>query len=194
MQLIPTVIKRSYEGERSFDIFSRLLEERIIMLTGEVNDELSSVVIAELLYLDSVNKNEDIYMYINSPGGSISSGMAIYDTMNYINSDVNTICIGMAASMASFLLAAGTKGKRCALESAEVMIHQPLGGAQGQTSDVEIASKRLVSIKKKMNQLLSDLTGQPLKKISRDTDRDYFLTADEAIEYGIIDKILTKNI
>jgi Protease subunit of ATP-dependent Clp proteases len=194
MRLIPTVIQKTYEGERSFDIFSRLLEERIIMLTGEVNDELSSLITAQLLYLDSTNQNgEEIYMYINSPGGSITSGMAIYDTMNFIKSDVSTICMGMAASMGAFLLSAGTKGKRYALKNSEIMIHQPSGGASGQASDIEIITKRLIDKKKHLNQILANNTGQSLKTIQKDTDRDRYFKADEALKYGLIDKILLKK-
>jgi len=193
MQLIPTVIQKTYEGERSYDIFSRLLEERIILLTGEINDSLASVIIAQLLFLDSASKKDDIFMYINSPGGSITAGMAIYDTMNYIHSDVSTICIGMAASMASFLLAAGTKKKRYALENAEIMIHQPMGGSSGQVSDVEIAAKRLIKTKKKMNELLAQNTGQSIKQIQKDTDRDHFFDAEEALKYGLVDEILSKK-
>lgn len=192
MNLVPTVIERSSNGEKSYDIYSRLLKDRIIILCGEINDTNSNIVIAELLYLDSLNNN-DISIYINSPGGSVTSGMAIYDTINFIKSDISTICVGMAASMAAFLLSSGTKGKRYVLPNSEVMIHQPLGGAEGQATEIKIAAERILKLKDKMNQLLSKNTGQNIKKISEDTERDYFLTADEAVKYGLVDKILTKE-
>ncbi|TLG77308.1 ATP-dependent Clp endopeptidase proteolytic subunit ClpP [Culicoidibacter larvae] len=190
MPLIPYVIEQTGAGERSYDIYSRLLKDRIIMLTGEITDESANAVIAQLLFLASDDAQKDISIYINSPGGSISAGLAIFDTMNFIKPDVSTICVGMAASMASFLLAAGAKGKRLALPNSEVMIHQPLGGASGQTSDVQIAAKRLIETREKMNKLLAKLTGQTVKTISRDTDRDNWFDAKEAIAYGLIDKII----
>ncbi len=189
MNLIPVVIEKEQGGERSYDIYSRLLKDRIIILNGEIDDNTSNIIVAELLYLDSEN-HDDISIYINSPGGSITSGMAIYDTMNIIKSDVSTICVGMAASMAAFLLSSGTKGKRYILENAEVMIHQPLGGAQGQATEIKIAATRILKLKDKLNKILSKNTNQPLEKIEQDTERDYFLEAKEAKEYGIIDKII----
>lgn len=191
--LIPTVIEKSNNGERAYDIYSRLLKNRIILLSGEINDDVSNVIVAELLYLDSIN-NDDIYLYINSPGGSITSGMAIYDTMNFIKSDVSTTCIGMAASMGAFLLSCGKKGKRFCLPNSEVMIHQPLGGANGQAIDIDIAAKRILKLKDKLNKILSDNTNKDIKDIEKDTDRDYFMNACEALEYGIIDKVLEKNL
>lgn len=191
--LIPTVIEKSNNGERAYDIYSRLLKNRIILLSGEINDDVSNVIVAELLYLDSIN-NDDIYLYINSPGGSITSGMAIYDTMNFIKSDVSTTCIGMAASMGAFLLSCGKKGKRFCLPNSEVMIHQPLGGANGQAIDIDIAAKRILKLKDKLNKILSDNTNKDIKDIEKDTDRDYFMNANEALEYGIIDKVLEKNL
>lgn len=192
MSLVPMIVEKELQGERSYDIFSRLLKDRIILLTGEINDALSNVVVAQLLYLDSIGE-ENISLYINSPGGSITAGMAIYDTMQFIKSPVSTICIGMAASMAAFLLAAGEKGKRFALSNAEVMIHQPLGGAEGQATEIQIAAKHILKIKEKMNKMLAENTGQPLEIIEKDTERDYFLEADEAKEYGLIDKVLVKK-
>lgn len=192
MNLIPTVIEKNSNGERAYDIYSRLLKDRIILLNGEIDDSLSNSIVAQLLYLDSLNHN-DIYLYINSPGGSITSGMAIYDTMNFISSDVSTICIGMAASMAAFLLSSGTKGKRYALSNSEVMIHQPLGGAKGQATEIKIAAERIVKLKKKLNNILSKNTGKTIKKIEKDTERDYYLESNEALEYGIIDDILKKK-
>ena len=189
MNLIPTVIEKSTNGERAYDLYSRILEDRIILLSGEIDDNLSNIVVAELLYLDSINHN-DINIYINSNGGSITSGMAIYDTMNFIKSDVSTICVGMAASMAAFLLSSGKKGKRYSLKNAEVMIHQPLGGAQGQATEIKIAAERIIKLKNKLNRMLAKNTGQKLEKVELDTERDYFLDAHEALEYGIIDKIL----
>ena len=191
--LIPTVIEKSNNGERAYDIYSRLLKNRIILLSGEINDDVSNVIVAELLYLDSIN-NDDIYLYINSPGGSITSGMAIYDTMNFIKIDVSTTCIGMAASMGAFLLSCGKKGKRFCLPNSEVMIHQPLGGANGQAIDIDIAAKRILKLKDKLNKILSDNTNKDIKDIEKDTDRDYFMDANEALEYGIIDKVLEKNL
>lgn len=189
MSLVPMIIEKEINGERSYDIFSRLLKERIILLNGEINDSLSNVVVAELLYLDSIN-HDDISIYINSPGGSITSGMAIYDTMNFIKSDVSTICIGMAASMGAFLLSCGTKGKRYILPNSEVMIHQPLGGVQGQATEIKIAAERILKLKKKLNSILSKNCNQPLEKIEQDTERDYFMDAEESLKYGIIDKII----
>ena len=189
MNLIPTVIEKSTNGERAYDLYSRILEDRIILLSGEIDDNLSNIVVAELLYLDSINHN-DINIYINSNGGSITSGMAIYDTMNFIKSDVSTICVGMAASMAAFLLSSGKKGKRYSPKNAEVMIHQPLGGAQGQATEIKIAAERILRIKDKMNKILARNTNKDVKEIEKDTERDYFMTSDEALSYGIIDKIL----
>lgn len=188
--LVPYVVEQTARGERSYDIFSRLLNDRIIMLSGEVNDATASLVVAQLLYLEGQDPEKDINLYINSPGGVITSGMAIYDTMNYIKCDVSTICIGMAASMGAFLLAAGTKGKRIALPHSEIMIHQPSGGAQGQASDVKIMAERIIKMRQTINKILADATGKPIKTIEKDTDRDYFLDAEEAKEYGIIDKVI----
>ncbi|OYQ68175.1 ATP-dependent Clp endopeptidase, proteolytic subunit ClpP [Aerococcus sp. 1KP-2016] len=193
MNLVPTVIEQSSRGERAYDIYSRLLKDRIIMLSGEVNDDLANSIIAQLLFLDAQDPEKDIYLYINSPGGSITSGMAIYDTMNFVHADVQTIIMGMAASMGSFLAAAGTKGKRYALPNAEILIHQPLGGAQGQATEIEIAARHILKTKEKMNRLYSEMTGQPVEVIERDTDRDNWLTADEAKEYGLLDHIMEKN-
>lgn len=190
--LIPTVIEKSSMGERAYDIYSRLLKNRIILLSGEINDDSANVIVAELLYLDSIN-HEDISIYINSPGGSITSGMAIYDTMNLIKSDVSTICVGMAASMAAFLLSSGKKGKRYCLPNSEVMIHQPLGGAQGQATEIDIAAKRIINLKEKLNNILAKNTKKSIKQIEKDTDRDYFMDAKTSLEYGIVDKILNKN-
>lgn len=189
MVLIPTVVEKSYEGERSYDLYSRLLKDRIVFLTGEIDDEKANIVISELLYLDSLG-NDEIFLYINSPGGSITSGMAIYDTMNYIKSDVRTIVVGIAASMAAFILASGEKGKRCALKNSEIMIHQPLGGASGQATEIKIAAERIIKLKKKLNNILASLTNQPVSKINKDTERDNFMSADEALAYGIIDEII----
>lgn len=191
MNLVPVVIDKDIEGERSYDIFSRLLKERIIFISGEINDTLANSVIAELLYLDSLN-HEDISIYINSPGGVITSGMAIYDTMNFVKSDVSTICIGMAASMAAFLLSSGSKGKRYILPNADVMIHQPLGGAEGQATDIKIASDRIINLRERLNRILSKNTGKSLSKIEKDTERDNYLSAEEAVKYGLVDKIIKK--
>jgi len=193
MNLVPTVIEQSSRGERAYDIYSRLLKDRIIMLSGEFNDDLANSIIAQLLFLDAQDPDKDIYLYINSPGGSITSGMAIYDTMQFIHADVQTIVMGMAASMGSFIAAAGTKGKRFALPNAEILIHQPLGGAQGQATEIEIAARHILKTKEKMNRLYSEMTGQPVEVIERDTDRDNWLTAEEALEYGLLDQIMTKN-
>lgn len=187
--LIPMVVDQSAAGERSFDIYSRLLEDRIIFLTGEIDDNTANIVIAQLIYLEGKNPDKDIFFYINSPGGSVSAGMAIYDTMKYIKCDVSTICIGLAASMGAFLLSSGTKGKRFALPNSEIMIHQPLGGAQGQASDIEIQAKHIKNIKNKLNQILSENTGKTVKEIEKDTDRDNFMSAEEAKKYGLIDEI-----
>lgn len=193
MSLVPYVVEQTNRGERSYDIFSRLLNDRIIMLNEEVNDASASVVCAELLYLEGQDPEKDICLYINSPGGVITAGMAIYDTMQYIKCDVSTICMGMAASMGSFLLAAGTKGKRIALPNSEIMIHQPSGGAQGQATDIEIQAKHILAIKKRMNTILAEKTGQTYEKIAADTERDNWMTAQEALEYGLIDKIIEKR-
>ncbi len=189
MNLVPTVIEKEINGERSYDIYSRLLKDRIIILNGEITDESANAVVAQILYLDSLSHN-DISIYINSPGGSITAGMAIYDTMNFVKSDISTICIGMCASMAAFLLSSGTKNKRYSLPNGEVMIHQPLGGAQGQATEIKIAAERILKLKEKLNKILSNNTNQDIKKIEQDTERDYFMSADEALKYGLIDKIL----
>ena len=191
MNLVPTIIEKNEMGERAYDIYSRLLKDRIIILNGEITDNSSNVVVAQLLYLDSLN-NDDISLYINSPGGVITAGMAIYDTMNFIKSDVSTICVGMAASMAAFLLSSGENGKRYILPNAEVMIHQPLGGAQGQATEIKIAAERILKLKKKLNKILSDNTGKDIDIIDNDTERDYFMDSDGALNYGIVDKILKK--
>ena len=191
--LVPYVVEQTSRGERSYDIFSRLLNDRIIMLSDEVNDATASLVVAQLLYLEGQDPDKDIHLYINSPGGSISAGMAIYDTMQFIKCDVSTICIGMAASMGSFLLAAGAKGKRLALPNSEIMIHQPLGGAKGQASDIKIQAEHILFIRNRMNTLLSQMTGQPLEVIEKDTDRDNWMTAEDAVKYGIIDKVIEKR-
>ncbi|SHJ85968.1 ATP-dependent Clp protease proteolytic subunit ClpP [Clostridium amylolyticum] len=193
MSLVPVVVEQTNRGERSYDIFSRLLKDRIIMLSGEINDVTANLVVSQLLFLESEDPDKDIYIYINSPGGSITSGMAIYDTMQYIKPDVSTICIGMAASMGSFLLTAGTKGKRYALPNSEIMIHQPLGGFQGQATDIDIHARRILRTKETLNKILSEKTGVPLEKINKDVERDYFMTAAEAKEYGLIDKVIEKN-
>lgn len=189
MSLVPVIVEKEINGERSYDIFSKLLKERIILLSGEIDDNLANTIVAELLYLDSLN-NEDISIYINSPGGSITAGMAIYDTMNFVKSDVSTICIGMAASMGAFLLSCGTKGKRYSLPNSEIMIHQPLGGAQGQATEIKIAAERILKSRDKLNEILSKNTGQDIEIISRDTERDNFMESDEALKYGLIDKII----
>lgn len=191
MNLVPTIIEKNETGERAYDIYSRLLKDRIIILNGEITDNSSNIVVAQLLYLDSLN-NDDISLYINSPGGSITAGMAIFDTMNFIKSDISTICVGMAASMAAFLLSSGEKGKRYILPNAEVMIHQPLGGAQGQATEIKIAAERILKLKKKLNKILSDNTGKDIDTIDNDTERDYFMDSDEALNYGIVDKVLKK--
>ena len=193
MALVPVVVEQTSRGERSYDIYSRLLNDRIIFLSDEVNDVTASLVVAQMLYLEAQDPDKDIYLYINSPGGSISAGMAIYDTMNYIKCDVSTICVGMAASMGAFLLSSGAKGKRFALPNAEVMIHQPLGGMQGQASDIKIHADHIIKIRAKLNKLLSEQTGKDLATIERDTERDNFMTADEAQAYGLVDKVITKK-
>lgn len=193
MSLVPMVIEQSGGHERSFDIYSRLLNDRIIMLSEEVNDTTASLVVAQLLYLEGQDPDKDISLYINSPGGSITAGMAIFDTMQYVKPDVSTICVGMAASMGAFLLSAGAKGKRFALPNSEIMIHQPLGGAQGQATDIMIHAERIMKIKEHLNQILSERTGQPIEVIRRDTERDNFMTADEAAAYGLIDKVITNG-
>ena len=192
MSLVPVIVEKEINGERSYDIFSKLLKERIILLSGEIDDNLANTIVAELLYLDSLN-NEDISIYINSPGGSITAGMAIYDTMNFVKSDVSTICLGMAASMGAFLLSSGTKGKRFALPNSEIMIHQPLGGVQGQATEIKIVAEQILKTKNKLNKILAKNTGQNIKKIENDTDRDHFLDATEALEYGIIDKVIKEK-
>ncbi|HEY8048475.1 MAG TPA: ATP-dependent Clp endopeptidase proteolytic subunit ClpP [Ramlibacter sp.] len=188
--LIPMVIEQSGRGERSYDIYSRLLRERIVFLVGPVNDQTANLVVAQLLFLESENPDKDVFLYINSPGGSVSAGMAIYDTMNFIKPDVSTLCTGMAASMGAFLLAAGKKGKRVALPNSKIMIHQVLGGAQGQATDIEIHAKDILKTKAVMNKILAEKTGQPIDKIERDTERDYFLDAEEAKAYGLVDQVL----
>jgi ATP-dependent Clp protease protease subunit len=193
MSLVPMVVEQTSRGERSYDIFSRLLKERIIMLSGEVNDDTANLIVAQLLFLESEDPDKDIYLYINSPGGSITSGMAIYDTMQYIKCDVSTICIGMAASMGAFLLSCGAKGKRFALPNAEIMIHQPLGGFQGQATDFEIHAKRILKIKENLNKILSENTGKPLDTIKADVERDNFMSADEAKAYGLVDEVITTH-
>ncbi|EUJ25613.1 ATP-dependent Clp protease proteolytic subunit [Listeria floridensis FSL S10-1187] len=193
MNLIPTVIEQTSRGERAYDIYSRLLKDRIIMLGSAIDDNVANSIVSQLLFLDAQDPEKDIFLYINSPGGSISAGMAIYDTMNFVKADVQTIGMGMAASMGSFLLAAGEKGKRFALPNSEIMIHQPLGGAQGQATEIEIAARHILKIKERMNTILSEKTGQPLEVIARDTDRDNFMTAEQAKEYGLIDDIIVNK-
>lgn len=193
MSLVPYVIEQTSRGERSYDIYSRLLKERIIFLGEEVNDVSASVIVAQLLFLEADDPDKDIQLYINSPGGSVTAGMAIYDTMQYIKCDVSTVCIGMAASMGAFLLAGGKKGKRFALPNAEIMIHQPSGGAQGQATEIQIAADHILKTRQKLNQILAENTGQPLEVISRDTDRDNFMSAEEAKEYGLIDEVITRR-
>lgn len=190
MSFIPMVVEQSNRGERAYDIYSRLLKDRIIFLGTPVNDVVANSIIAQLLFLAAEDPTKDIHLYINSPGGSITSGMAIYDTMQFIKPDVSTICVGMAASMGAFLLNAGAKGKRYALPNSEVMIHQPLGGAEGQASDIEIRAKRIIKLRDKLNGIMAERTGQPIERIEKDTDRDYFMSAQEALEYGIIDKVI----
>jgi ATP-dependent Clp protease protease subunit len=193
MSLVPVVVEQTNRGERSYDIYSRLLKERIIMLGEEVNDVTASLIVAQLLFLEGEDPDKDIYLYINSPGGSITSGMAIYDTMQYIKPDVSTICIGMAASMGAFLLASGAKGKRFSLPNSEIMIHQPLGGFQGQATDIDIHAKRILRTKENLNRILSERTGQPIDKLKSDVERDYFMSPIEAKEYGLIDEVITEK-
>lgn len=192
--LIPYVVDQTNSGERSYDIYSRLLEDRIVFISGEIDDASANTIVAQLIYLEAKNPEKDISVYINSPGGSVTAGMAIYDTMKYVKCDVSTICIGLAASMGAFLLAAGTKGKRFCLPNSEVMIHQPLGGAQGQASDIEITANHILKTKKKMIEMLAKNTGQSIKKVEKDVDRDYFMTADEAVAYGLVDKVITRGV
>jgi ATP-dependent Clp protease protease subunit len=189
MNIIPTIIEKTSNKEYAYDLYSRLLNDRIVFVNGEINDNMACIIISELLYLDNLN-HEDIFLYINSPGGSITSGMAIYDTMNYIKSDIRTIAVGLAASMGAFLLASGTKGKRCSLPNSEIMIHQPLGGAEGQATDIKIAAERIVKTKNKLNKILAKVTNKTLKQIENDTERDNFMDANEALTYGIIDEII----
>ncbi len=193
MALVPYVIEQNSRGERSYDIYSRLLKDRIIFLGEEINDATASVVVAQLLFLESEDPGKDIHMYINSPGGSVTAGMAIYDTMNYIKCDVSTTCIGMAASMGAFLLSSGTKGKRYALPNAEIMIHQPLGGAQGQATEIQIAAEHILKTKKKLNEILAENSGQPVEVVEKDTDRDNWMSADEAKEYGLVDQVIKER-
>ena len=193
MNLIPTVIEQSSRGERAYDIYSRLLKDRIIMLSGPIDDNTANSVIAQLLFLDAQDSEKDIYIYINSPGGSVSAGLAIYDTMNFIKADVQTIAMGMAASMGSFLLTAGEKGKRFALPNADIMIHQPLGGAQGQATEIEIAARHILQTRERLNKILAERTGQPMEVIERDTDRDNYMTAQQAKEYGLIDEVMVNS-
>ncbi|MCL2843003.1 MAG: ATP-dependent Clp endopeptidase proteolytic subunit ClpP [Oscillospiraceae bacterium] len=193
MSLVPYVVEQTSRGERSYDIFSRLLNDRIVMLSEDVNDTTASLIVAQLLYLEAQDPDKDIQFYINSPGGSITSGMAIYDTMQYIKADVSTICIGMAASMGAFLLSAGAKGKRLALPNAEIMIHQPSGGSRGQATDIQIQAERILRMKKNLNQILAENTGKTVEQIERDCERDYFMSAAEAVEYGILDKVIEKR-
>ncbi|SDJ95384.1 ATP-dependent Clp protease proteolytic subunit ClpP [Ferrimonas sediminum] len=191
--LVPMVVEQTAKGERSYDIYSRLLKERVIFLTGQVEDHMANLVVAQLLFLESENPDKDIYLYINSPGGSVTAGMSIYDTMQFIKPDVSTVCMGQAASMGAFLLAGGAKGKRHVLPNSRVMIHQPLGGFQGQASDIAIHAQEIIGIKQKLNTLLAEHTGQPLEIIERDTDRDNFMSANDAVEYGLVDSVLTKR-
>ncbi|HQK73916.1 MAG TPA: ATP-dependent Clp endopeptidase proteolytic subunit ClpP [Clostridiales bacterium] len=193
MPLVPYVIEQTNRGERSYDIFSRLLNDRIIVLSDEINDATASVVVAQLIYLEGQDTDKDISLYINSPGGSVSAGMAIFDTMRYIKCDVSTICIGMAASMGSFLLAAGEKGKRFSLPNSEILIHQPMGGARGQATEIKIAAEQILKTREKLSRILAENTGKPIEKIAQDTERDNYMTAEEALEYGLIDKILYKR-
>jgi len=193
MSLVPMVIEQTNRGERSYDIYSRLLKDRIIILSEDVNDVTASLIVAQLLFLEGEDPDKDISLYINSPGGSITSGMAIYDTMQYIKCDVSTICVGMAASMGAFLLSAGAKGKRFALPNSEIMIHQPLGGTQGQATDIKIHADRIIKMRKSLNEILSQNTGKPLEVIEKDTERDYFMSAEEAMQYGLVDKVIYKR-
>ena len=191
--MVPMVIEQSGRGERAYDIYSRLLKERVIFLVGPINDQMANLVVAQLLFLESENPEKDISLYINSPGGSVSAGMAIYDTMNFIKPDVSTLCTGMAASMGAFLLSSGAKGKRFSLPNSKVMIHQPLGGAQGQATEIEIAAREIIKTREQLNKILAENTGQPLSRIENDTERDYYLSADEAKEYGLVDQVIAKR-
>jgi ATP-dependent Clp protease protease subunit len=193
MSLIPMVVEQTNRGERAYDIYSRLLEDRIIFLGGEIYDQVADLVVAQMLFLEAKDPDKDIQLYINSPGGSVTAGLAIYDTMQYIKCDVSTICIGLAASMGAFLLAAGTKGKRFALPNSEIMIHQPMGGTRGPASDIKIHAEQILKIKKRLNEILSERTGQPLEKVERDTDRDFFMSAEEARKYGIVDEVIVSR-
>ncbi|MDO5018241.1 MAG: ATP-dependent Clp endopeptidase proteolytic subunit ClpP [Lagierella massiliensis] len=193
MALVPMVVEQTNRGERSYDIYSRLLKDRIIFVSGEINNQMADLIVAQLLFLESEDPNKDIQMYINSPGGSVSAGFAIYDTMQYVKCDVSTICIGMAASMGAFLLAAGQKGKRYALPNSDIMIHQPLGGAQGQAEDIRIHAEKILKLRDKLNKILAERTGKPLEVIEKDTDRDNFLEAEEAKDYGLIDRVIEKS-
>ena len=193
MALVPYVVEQTNRGERSYDIFSRLLNDRIIVLSDEVNDTTASIVVAQLLFLEGQDPDKDISLYINSPGGSVTAGMAIYDTMQYIKCDVSTICMGMAASMGAFLLSSGAKGKRFALPNSEIMIHQPLGGAQGQATEIKIVADHIIKIRERLNRILAENTGRPIEEIARDTERDNYLTAQEAMEYGLVDKVIAKR-
>ncbi|PKM70537.1 MAG: ATP-dependent Clp endopeptidase, proteolytic subunit ClpP [Firmicutes bacterium HGW-Firmicutes-18] len=193
MTLVPIVVEQTEKGERAYDIYSRLLKDRIVLLGGEINDDVANLIVAQLIFLESEDPDKDIQIYINSPGGSITSGFAIYDTMQYIKPDVSTICIGMAASMGAFLLAAGKKGKRFALPNAEIMIHQPSGGSQGQATDIEIQARRILKMKADLNRILSENTGQPIERIAKDTERDHFMTSEEAKIYGLIDEVITRK-
>ncbi|PWF99442.1 ATP-dependent Clp endopeptidase proteolytic subunit ClpP [Levilactobacillus bambusae] len=193
MTLVPTVIEQSSRGERAYDIYSRLLKDRIIMLSGPINDDMANAIIAQLLFLDAQDSEKDIYLYINSPGGQVTSGLAIYDTMNFIQADVQTIVMGMAASMASVLASSGTKGKRFALPHSEVLIHQPSGGAQGQQTEIEIAAEEILKTRKLINEILAENSGQPIETVNKDTERDHYLTAQESVDYGLIDKIMTNS-
>ena len=193
MSYIPYVVEKSGRGERSYDIYSRLLKDRIIMLSGEVNDQVASTIVAQLLFLEAEDPDKDIYLYVNSPGGVITSGMSIYDTMNYIKPDICTICVGQAASMGAFLLSSGTKGKRYALPNSRIMIHQPLGGAQGQATDIQIQAKEIQRMKDTLNRIISEQTGQDLETVEKDTDRDNFMSADEAYKYGLIDEVISRH-
>jgi ATP-dependent Clp protease protease subunit len=193
MPLVPYVIEQTSRGERSYDIYSRLLKDRIIMMTGEINDTVADVVVAQLIFLESEDSSKDISLYINSPGGSVSAGFAIYDTMNYLKCDISTICLGSAASMGAILLSSGTKGKRLALPNSEIMIHQPIGGTQGKSSDVEVYANRLLKTREKLNEILAENTGKPLDVIAQDTEKDYFMSAEEAVGYGLIDRVITQR-
>ncbi len=191
--VVPYVVEQTGKGERSYDIYSRLLEDRVIFLTGEINDAVADTVVAQLIYLEGKDPNKDISLYINSPGGSVTAGLAIYDTMNFIKCDVSTICIGLAASMGAFLLSSGTKGKRYALPNSEIMIHQPLGGAQGQASDIKIQAEHIIKTKYRLNKILAENSGKPIEQLEKDTDRDNYLSAEEAKEYGLIDEVIVKR-